>query len=54
MTSRRRGFNGRLFLTRYHSVKELEAMLAGLGFEKIKTRLWELDYDMVTAHKPLN
>jgi ubiquinone/menaquinone biosynthesis C-methylase UbiE len=54
MTSRRRGFNGRLFLNRYHSVKDLEAMLAEIGFEKIETRLWELDYDMVTAHKPLN
>lgn len=54
MTSRRRGFNGRLFLTRYHSVEDLEAILAEIGFEKINTRLWELDYDMVTAHKPLN
>ncbi|GMQ79303.1 MAG: hypothetical protein BMS9Abin02_1878 [Anaerolineae bacterium] len=54
MTSRRRGFSGRLFLTRYQSIEELEAMLAGIGFEKIETRLWELDYDMVTAHKPLN
>jgi ubiquinone/menaquinone biosynthesis C-methylase UbiE len=54
MTSRRRGFNGRLFLTRYHAVIELEAMLAEIGFEIINTRLWELDYDMVTAHKPLN
>ena len=53
MTSRRRGFTGRLFLSRYHHPKEFEAILAEVGFVKIKTRLWELDYDMITARKPL-
>ena len=52
MTSRRRGFIGRLFLGRYQNVSEFEALLAEVGFDKIKTQLWELDYDMVTARKP--
>ena len=52
MTSRRRGIRGKLFLGRYQSIEEFESTLAGIGFDEIKTRLWELDYDMVTARKP--
>jgi hypothetical protein len=28
-------------------------MLRTVGFEDIQSRLWELDYDMVTARKPV-
>jgi ubiquinone/menaquinone biosynthesis C-methylase UbiE len=51
VTSRRRGCNAYLFLGRYRSVKNFERLLADLGLVQVRTYLWQLDYDMVTARK---
>ena len=53
ITSRRRGSQAKLFLTRYRSKADFDGMLRTVGFEDIQSRLWELDYDMVTARKPV-
>jgi len=53
ITSRRRGSQAKLFLTRYRSKEDFDGMLRTVGFEDIQSRLWELDYDMVTARKPV-
>ena len=51
VTSRRRGNQARLYLNRFRSKDDFEAMLHEYGFVSIHSSLWELDYDMVTARK---
>lgn len=51
VTSRRRGKEARLYLSRYRSRTDVEVMLSGIGLADIQFKLWELDYDMVTARK---
>jgi ubiquinone/menaquinone biosynthesis C-methylase UbiE len=51
VTSRRRGNEARLYLNRFRSKDDFEAMLHEYGFDTIHSSLWELDYDMVTARK---
>lgn len=51
MTSRRRGWEGKLFLGRYRPAADFEALLRRLGLVEVQTRLWEVNYDMVTARK---
>jgi ubiquinone/menaquinone biosynthesis C-methylase UbiE len=50
-TSRRRGREARLFLSRHRSRAEFEALLNKSGLADVQISLWELDYDMVTAIK---
>jgi ubiquinone/menaquinone biosynthesis C-methylase UbiE len=52
LTTRRSGWEGRLFLTRYRSEPALRAVLAQLGLENVRSFLWEVNYDLVTARKP--
>ena len=52
VTSRRRGNQARLYLNRFRSKDEFEAVLHEYGLVSIHSSLWELDYDMVTARKP--
>ncbi len=52
VTSRRRGNQARLYLNRFRSKDDFEAMLHEYGLVSIHSSLWELDYDMVTARKP--
>ncbi|MDX1613054.1 MAG: class I SAM-dependent methyltransferase [Candidatus Promineifilaceae bacterium] len=52
MTSRRRGWEGRLFLHRYRSDADLEALLVDLGLRSVQTELWQINYDRVIARKP--
>jgi len=53
MTSRRRGWESRLFLGRYRSRQHFEELLWNLGLVDIHTLLWQLDYDMVVGRKPV-
>jgi ubiquinone/menaquinone biosynthesis C-methylase UbiE len=52
VTSRRRGNRARLYLNRFRSKDDFEAMLHEYGLVSVHNSLWELDYDMVTARKP--
>lgn len=52
LATRRRGWEGRLFLNRYRSQNELRALLRSLDLEKITFHPWEVNYDLVTAFKP--
>jgi ubiquinone/menaquinone biosynthesis C-methylase UbiE len=53
MTSRRKGWEGKAFLGRYRSADHFQQLLVSLGLVEIRSRLWELNYDMVTAKKGL-
>lgn len=52
LATRRCGWEGRMFLTRYRSDAAMRALLAELGLEDVRTFLWEVNYDLVTARKP--
>jgi ubiquinone/menaquinone biosynthesis C-methylase UbiE len=52
LATRRCGWEGRLFLTRYRTEEGLRLMLERLGVEAIRFFLWEVNYDLVTAKKP--
>ena len=52
MTSRRRDWEGKLFLTRYRSQGDFESLLTNMGFVEVTSHLWELNYDMAIAWKP--
>jgi len=54
ITSRRTGWEAKLFFGRHRSVKNLETLLRDLGLSSIKTNLWQIQYDMVTARKIQN
>ena len=51
VTSRRRGRNAYLFFGRYRSVENFEQLLYDLDLVQVRTYLWQVDYDMVTARK---
>lgn len=53
MTSRRIGLEGRLFFGRYRPAADFEAYLANLGLEGVRSHVWQMNYNMVTAWKPL-
>jgi ubiquinone/menaquinone biosynthesis C-methylase UbiE len=53
MTSRRKGWEGRVFLGRYRSAADFQQLLDNLGLVEIRSHLWELNYDMITAKKRL-
>lgn len=50
--TRRRGWEGKLFLRRYRSRDEMRQMLAGAGLSQIQFHPWQVNYDLVTAYKP--
>lgn len=52
VATRRRGWEGKLFLHRYRSQEEMKTMLNSLGLEKIAFHAWEMNYDLVTAWNP--
>jgi ubiquinone/menaquinone biosynthesis C-methylase UbiE len=52
ITTRRRGWEGRMFLSRYRSEADLQALLQALGLHLVRSFLWEVNYDLVTARKP--
>jgi ubiquinone/menaquinone biosynthesis C-methylase UbiE len=49
MITRRVGWQGKAFLTRYRSEATLRGMLTAVGFGEIGFHLWLLDYDLVTG-----
>ena len=51
MTSRRRGWEARVFLGRYRDQNDFVALLNRIGLENVQLRLWEVTYDIVTAWK---
>lgn len=51
MTTRRRGWQARLFFGRHRSREQFALSLAEKGFSEVNFYLWQLDYDMVTARK---
>lgn len=51
MTSRRKGWEGKAFLGRYRSDEDFQQLLDNLGLVEIRSHLWELNYDMITARK---
>jgi ubiquinone/menaquinone biosynthesis C-methylase UbiE len=53
MTSRRKGWEGKVFLGRYRSNDNFKALLDNLGLVEIRSDLWEVNYDMITARKRL-
>lgn len=52
LTTRRRGWEGRFFLTRYRSQENLKELLHCLGLESVQYLPWEVNYDLVIARKP--
>lgn len=51
LATRRSGWEGRLFLTRYRTEAALRQMLERQGLEAIRFFLWEVNYDLVAARK---
>jgi ubiquinone/menaquinone biosynthesis C-methylase UbiE len=52
LATRRSGWEGRLFLTRYRTEAALRLMLEQQGLEAIRFFLWEVNYDLLVAWKP--
>jgi ubiquinone/menaquinone biosynthesis C-methylase UbiE len=53
MTSRRKGWEGKAFLGRFRSDANFQQLLDNLGLIEIRSHLWEINYDMITARKPV-
>ncbi len=51
MVTRRRGWEGKAFLTRYRNVAEFESLLTSLGLEGVNTQPWQEAYDQVFGWK---
>jgi len=51
MTTRRKGYEARMFVDRYRSVESFEALLRDTGLASVKTDIWQINYDLVTARK---
>jgi ubiquinone/menaquinone biosynthesis C-methylase UbiE len=49
--TRRRGWEGKAFLTRYRNVTQFETMLTEYGLEDVNTQPWQFAYDQVFARK---
>ena len=54
MTTRRRGWEAKTFVGRYHDRETFETYLENLGFIGVEFHLWQIEYDLVFAHKPGN
>ena len=53
MVTRRRGWEGKVFLGRYRSTDAFAAQLAALGLTDVDTLPWQVGYDQIFARKPL-
>jgi ubiquinone/menaquinone biosynthesis C-methylase UbiE len=51
LTTRRKGREGRAFLSHYQTQTEFEAMMSDLGLAQVTTHPWQVDYDLVTGVK---
>jgi ubiquinone/menaquinone biosynthesis C-methylase UbiE len=51
MTTRRRGYEARLFIGRHRSFEEFELLLGDLGLIEVNNYHWQVNYDLVTARK---
>lgn len=51
ITTRRRGWEARLFLHRYRSEENVRALLQMLGLTDVRFYHWEINYDLVMARK---
>ena len=51
ITTRRRGWEARLFLGRYRSEESVQGLLEKLGLKDIRFYHWEMNYDLVMARK---
>ncbi len=51
MTSRRKGWEGKAFLGRFRSDTDFQQLLDNLDLIEIRSHLWEINYDMITARK---
>jgi ubiquinone/menaquinone biosynthesis C-methylase UbiE len=51
MITRRRGWEAQTFLGRYLSPQQFAERLEALGFVNVEISLWQVEYDLVTAHK---
>jgi len=54
MVTRRRGWEAKTFLRRYHSREQFEALLHSLNLVNVKTQPWQVDYDQVFGQKSLS
>lgn len=52
--TRRRGLEGKLFLHRFRSRDNLRAMLEKVGLNQVQFHPWQVNYDLVTAIKPIS
>lgn len=53
ITTRRRGLEGKLFLHRFRTSQNFSQLLSSLGLTHIKSHPWQVNYDLITAHKPI-
>jgi ubiquinone/menaquinone biosynthesis C-methylase UbiE len=53
LVTRRRGWEGKTFIGRYRDRDTFEAHLSSLGLEEVETLLWQIEYDLVFARKPV-
>lgn len=51
VTTRRRGWEARLFLHRYRSEENTRALLKELGLKDVRFYHWEINYDLIMARK---
>jgi SAM-dependent methyltransferase len=51
LTTRRRGTEAKLFLSRYRSRDEMGRTLESMGLEEVGFHAWQINYDLVTARK---
>jgi ubiquinone/menaquinone biosynthesis C-methylase UbiE len=52
LVTRRKGGEAKLFVGRYRSVAQFEAVLTRIGLEEVHTNPWQVDYDQVFGRKP--
>lgn len=52
--TRRRGLEGKMFLHRYRSRDNMRAMLEKSGLSQVQFHPWQVNYDLVTAIKPIS
>ena len=53
LVTRRRGWEAKTFLGRYHSQEDFEGLLVSLGLNGVQTQPWQVDYDLVFAFKEI-
>lgn len=51
MVTRRRGWEGKLFLNRYRTVNQFEQLIEELGMQAVNTQPWQFSYDQVYGRK---